>query len=149
MSCFNRGRIDETFLTTELKRQLHNMTWRVGINQWHYFADYASNTTMYDHNVQTMPEMLYHPEQLAEKHYYGNTPYYNLTRMPRNTTADTRTNWRSMPHTIGTSRRSSMCTMVPDWNGIAQARAIQLRPELAAPAKPVKKPAKPEPSLLP
>ena len=32
-----------------------------------------------------------------------------------------------------------------DWNGIAQARAIQLRPELAAPAKPVKKPAKPEP----
>jgi hypothetical protein len=80
MSCFNRGRIDETFLTTELKRQLHNMTWRVGINQWHYFADYASNTTMYDHNVQAMPEMLYHPEQLAEKHYYGNTPYYNFNQ---------------------------------------------------------------------
>lgn len=80
MSCFNRGGIDETFLTTELKRQYDNMTWRVGLNQWHYSVDYASNTTMYDHNVQAYPQMLYHPTTLAEKHYYGDTPYYNFNQ---------------------------------------------------------------------
>lgn len=80
MSCFNRGHIDETFLTTELKRVYDNMTWRVGLNQWHYMNDYASNTTMYDHSVQAMPEMLYHPAALAEKMYYGSTPYYNFNQ---------------------------------------------------------------------
>lgn len=80
MSCFNRGKIDETFLTTELKRQYRNMTWRVGLNQWHYANDYASCTTMYDHTVSEMPDILYHPTTLSEKHYYGDTPYYNFNQ---------------------------------------------------------------------
>lgn len=80
MSCFNRGNIDETFLTTELKKQLRNMTWRVGLNQWHYANDYASCTTMYDHTVSAMPDILYHPTAMAEKHYYGTTPYYNFNQ---------------------------------------------------------------------
>lgn len=79
MSCFNRGYIDETFLTTELKKQYSNMTWRVGANQWHYNVDYASCTTMYDHTVETMPQMLYGtPSENA--HYYGTTPYYNFNQ---------------------------------------------------------------------
>ena len=80
MSCFNRGRIDETFLTSELKRKLSNMTWRVGIDQWHYHNNYASCTTMYDHTVQDTPELLYHPAALSEKKYYGSTAYYNFNQ---------------------------------------------------------------------
>ena len=49
MSCFNRGNIDEFFFTTELSRKYDDMTWRVGVNEWYYDVDYASNTTMYDH----------------------------------------------------------------------------------------------------
>ena len=48
MSCFNRGNIDEFFFTTELSRKYDYMTWRVGVNEWYYDVDYASNTTMYD-----------------------------------------------------------------------------------------------------
>ena len=80
MSCFNRGRIDETFLTSELKRKFSNMTWRVGIDQWHYHNNYASCTTMYDHTVQDTPELLYHPAALPEKKYYGSTAYYNFNQ---------------------------------------------------------------------
>lgn len=59
MSCFNRGKVDEVFFTSELSRQHNNHTWRVGVNEWHYRVDYASNTTMYDHTVQEYPERLY------------------------------------------------------------------------------------------
>ena len=52
MSCFNRGNIDEFFFTTELSRKYDYMTWRVGVNEWYYDVDYASNTTMYDHTVE-------------------------------------------------------------------------------------------------
>lgn len=79
MSCFNRGKIDETFLTTELKKQYDNMTWRVGANQWHYNVDYASCTTMYDHTVEAMPQMLYGTPS-GNTHYYGSTPYYNFNQ---------------------------------------------------------------------
>ena len=79
MSCFNRGNLDDIFLTSELKRKLRNMTWRVGVNEWHYRADYASCTTMYDHAVEEMPRMLYHATT-AEKNYYGTTPYYNFNQ---------------------------------------------------------------------
>lgn len=58
MSCLNRGNIDETFLTTELSREYGKGTWRVGLNQWHYNIDYASNTTMYDHTVEEYPQRL-------------------------------------------------------------------------------------------
>ena len=79
MSCFNRGRIDETFLTTELQRQSQRHSWRVGLNQWHYNADYASCTTMYDHTVEATPRMLY-GTSTDKTHYYGNTPYYNFNQ---------------------------------------------------------------------
>lgn len=58
MSCLNRGKIDETFLTSELSREYANGTWRIGLNQWHYKIDYASNTTMYDHTVEEYPHRL-------------------------------------------------------------------------------------------
>lgn len=58
MSCFNRGKIDEFFFTSELSRQQDNHTWRVGINEWHYQVDYTSSTTMYDHTVSAYPERL-------------------------------------------------------------------------------------------
>lgn len=58
MSCLNRGDIDESFLTSELSREYANGTWRIGLNQWHYKIDYASNTTMYDHTIEEYPQRL-------------------------------------------------------------------------------------------
>lgn len=79
MSCFNRGNIDEFFFTTELSRQTANRTWRVGLNEWYYDVDYASNTTMYDHTVEAYPQLLYGTPS-AQVHYYGDTPYYNFNQ---------------------------------------------------------------------
>lgn len=79
MSCFNRGSIDEFFFTTELSRQYGNQTWRVGVNEWYYDIDYASNTTMYDHTVEAYPQLLYGTSS-AQVHYFGNTPYYNFNQ---------------------------------------------------------------------
>ena len=79
MSCFNRGKIDEFFFTTELSRKYDNMTWRIGVNEWYYDVDYASNTTMYDHTVEEYPQMLY-SANTADVNHYGNTPYYNLNQ---------------------------------------------------------------------
>lgn len=58
MSCLNRGKIDEFLFTSELSRTTAPGTWRLGVNQWHYKIDYASNTTMYDHTVGEYPERL-------------------------------------------------------------------------------------------
>lgn len=73
MSCLNRGKVDEYFFTSELSRQHSNNTWRVGVNEWYYKVDYASNTTMYDHTVQAYPERL---------HRTGNTDgvYYDFNK---------------------------------------------------------------------
>lgn len=79
MSCFNRGSIDEFFFTTELSRKYDNMTWRVGLNEWYYDVDYASNTTMYDHTVEEYPQILYSADT-KDIHHYGDTPYYNLNQ---------------------------------------------------------------------
>lgn len=79
MSCFNRGGVDDIFFTTELSRTCHGMTWRLGINEWHYKVDYASNTTMYDHTVEEYPQILYTPTTNKTQHY-GQTPYYNLNQ---------------------------------------------------------------------
>lgn len=79
MSCFNRGNVDEFFFTTELSRQSGNQTWRVGLNEWYYDVDYASNTTMYDHTVEAYPQLLYGTSS-NQVHYYGDTPYYNFNQ---------------------------------------------------------------------
>ncbi|MGL4520757.1 MAG: TonB-dependent receptor [Phocaeicola sp.] len=79
MSCFNRGVVDNFFFTSELSRKTDNMTWRVGLNEWYYKVDYASNTTMYDHTVGQQPDMLYGTAS-DKVNYYGNTPYYNLNQ---------------------------------------------------------------------
>ena len=51
MSCLNAGDIDEWLTTTELAKQFANSVVRVGLNEWFYKVDYASNTTMYDQSV--------------------------------------------------------------------------------------------------
>lgn len=79
MSCFNRGNVDEFFFTTELSRRYGNQTWRVGLNEWYYDIDYASNTTMCDHTVEAYPQMLYGTAS-NQVHYYGNAPYYNFNQ---------------------------------------------------------------------
>ena len=53
MACLNSGDIDEIMLTSELIKQLRNSTLRIGLNQWHYYIDYTSNTTMYDQSIPT------------------------------------------------------------------------------------------------
>lgn len=79
MSCFNRGTINEFFLTSELSRQHKQHSWRLGINEWYYNVDYASNTTMYDHTVEAYPQILYGTPS-NQAHYYGDTPYYNFNQ---------------------------------------------------------------------
>ena len=79
MLCFNRGHIHEFMMTSELSRQYNNTTWRVGLNEWFYKVNYASNTTMYDHTVEAYPQLLYGTNN-ANINYYGNTPYYNLNQ---------------------------------------------------------------------
>lgn len=51
MSCLNAGTIDELLLTSELSKRFKTSTLRVGLNEWYYHVDYASNTTMYDQSV--------------------------------------------------------------------------------------------------
>ncbi len=51
MSCLNAGTIDELLLTSEIEKRFKSSTLRVGINEWYYNIDYASNTTMYDQSV--------------------------------------------------------------------------------------------------
>lgn len=51
MSCLNAGDIDEVLFTTELSKKFRTSTLRVGLNEWYYDVDYASNTTMYDQSV--------------------------------------------------------------------------------------------------
>ncbi|MGN1256541.1 MAG: TonB-dependent receptor, partial [Bacteroidaceae bacterium] len=51
MSCLNSGIIDEAFFTSELSKSFRKSTLRVGLNEWFYHIDYASNTTMYDQSV--------------------------------------------------------------------------------------------------
>lgn len=51
MSCLNAGTIDQFMLTSELKKAFKNSLLRVGVNEWSYHIDYASNTTMYDQSV--------------------------------------------------------------------------------------------------
>lgn len=80
MSCLNRGFIDEFMFTTELSRKLSNGTWRLGLNEWYYDIDYASNTTMYDQSVPadgSYPVRLYNPAYAtAEGRIYGGNGYY-------------------------------------------------------------------------
>ena len=51
MSCLNSGDIDEFLLTSELIKKFSASTLRIGVNEWLYDIDYASNTTMYDQSV--------------------------------------------------------------------------------------------------
>ena len=51
MSCLNAGDIDELLVTSELIKKNRNSTFRMGLNEWMYHIDYASNTTMYDQSV--------------------------------------------------------------------------------------------------
>ena len=51
MSCLNAGDIDEFLFTSELSKKFNTSTLRLGLNEWYYHIDYASNTTMYDQSV--------------------------------------------------------------------------------------------------
>ena len=75
LSCLNRGKIDEFLLTSELSRTLRKSTWRVGLNEWYYKADYTSNSTLYDHSVQEYPERLYRKD--VNGNYYM---YYDFNK---------------------------------------------------------------------
>ena len=58
MSCFNRGDFNNLLFTSELSRTLDKHEWRVGVNEWYYHGDYASNTTMYKNTVEVYPQKL-------------------------------------------------------------------------------------------
>ena len=85
MSCLNRGFIDEFMFTTELSRKLSNGTWRLGLNEWYYDIDYASNTTMYDQSVPvdgSYPVRLWNPAfaTSTSRSYAGNGYYYDFNK---------------------------------------------------------------------
>lgn len=58
MSCFNRGDFNNLLFTAELNRSVGAHQWRVGLNEWYYHGDYASNTTMYRNTVEEYPHKL-------------------------------------------------------------------------------------------
>lgn len=58
MSCFNRGDFNTFMFTSELNRSVDNHQWRIGVNEWYYHGDYASNTTMYRNDVSRYPQKL-------------------------------------------------------------------------------------------
>lgn len=58
MSCFNRGDFNNLLFTAELNRSIGKHQWRVGLNEWYYHGDYASNTTMYRNTVEVYPHKL-------------------------------------------------------------------------------------------
>ena len=105
MSCLNRGFIDEVMFTTELSRKLSNGTWRLGLNEWYYDIDYASNTTMYDQSVPTdgsYPVRLYNPDYNVAgsgRTYGGNGYYYDF--MHQNIIKVMKTNWLYISLTTG------------------------------------------------
>lgn len=85
MSCLNRGFIDEAMFTTELSRKLSNGTWRLGLNEWYYDIDYASNTTMYDQSVPVdggYPVRLYNAdyETYSGRQYAAGGCYYDFNK---------------------------------------------------------------------
>ena len=51
MTCLNAGIINQAMFTSELSKAFTNSTLRIGINEWNYGIDYASNTTMYDQSI--------------------------------------------------------------------------------------------------
>ena len=62
MSCLNAGDIDELLFTSELIKNLKNSTLRLGVNEWYYHIDYASNTTMWEQTVPadgSYPQLTY------------------------------------------------------------------------------------------
>lgn len=58
MSCFNRGDFNNLLFTAELNRAVGAHQWRVGLNEWYYHGNYASNTTMYRNTVEEYPHKL-------------------------------------------------------------------------------------------
>ena len=58
MSCFNRGDFDNLLFTSELRKFDHNYKLKIGLNEWYYHGDYASNTTMYKNTVEEYPHKL-------------------------------------------------------------------------------------------
>ena len=62
MSCLNAGDIDELLFTSELIKNFKNSTLRLGVNEWYYHIDYASNTTMWEQTVPadgSYPQLTY------------------------------------------------------------------------------------------
>lgn len=71
MSCLNAGDIDELLFTSELIKNLKNSTLRLGVNEWYYHIDYASNTTMWEQTVPadgSYPQLTYNVTN--GKYYY-------------------------------------------------------------------------------
>ena len=65
--------------------------------------------------------MLYHPEQLAEKHYYGNTPYYNFNQNASEYYRGHENKLALYADTQLGHHAEVQCVLwAPDWNGIAQ-----------------------------
>lgn len=84
MSCLNRGNIDEFMFTSELSRLSGNHDWRIGMNEWHYRIDYASNTTMYDQTVGEYPVRLLTDNRVyanpQASSVFNNGMYYDFNR---------------------------------------------------------------------
>ena len=65
---------------------MSNGTWRLGLNEWYYDIDYASNTTMYDQSVPTdgsYPVRLYNLDYNVAgsgRTYGGNGYYYDFNK---------------------------------------------------------------------
>lgn len=54
----HEGKVENILLTSELTRHTETHYWRLGLNQWRYNVDYASETTQFDQTVNAYPRIL-------------------------------------------------------------------------------------------
>lgn len=58
---YNQSVVRDAFFTAELLKPTENHSFRLGINQWYSYVDFARSTTEYYHTVEANPEkVIYH-----------------------------------------------------------------------------------------
>lgn len=73
-SQYNRSVVRDAFLTAEISKQLNRHFWRLGINEWYSYTDFARSTTEYYQTVEANPEKLLYAGELYSN-FNGGTEY--------------------------------------------------------------------------
>lgn len=53
---YNQSVVRDAFFTAEISKQSDSHSWRLGLNEWYSYTDFARSTTEYYHTVEAKPE---------------------------------------------------------------------------------------------